>query len=167
MARLRVVVLNPGEFCFTDSAVVIYTLLGSCVSITLWHPKHKIGGMCHYMLPGRGRRGADGSTELDGRYADEALHMFRYEVDRRGTKPWEYEVNMFGGGNQFPNIASSAPLRVSQDNVVVGLRLIKEHGFTLRSRHLGGVGYRRLSFDVSTGAVRLSFGNGASAGTSA
>ncbi|MBL8511280.1 MAG: chemotaxis protein CheD, partial [Betaproteobacteria bacterium] len=47
--------LQPGEFYFGDADTRIRTLLGSCVSITMWHPTRRIGGMCHYMLPTRGR----------------------------------------------------------------------------------------------------------------
>ena len=45
--------LMPGDFVFGNSELKLKTLLGSCVAITLWHPDKKIGGMCHYMLPGR------------------------------------------------------------------------------------------------------------------
>jgi chemotaxis protein CheD len=35
-------------------AFSIRTVLGSCVSITLWHPVKRVGGMCHFLLPTRG-----------------------------------------------------------------------------------------------------------------
>ena len=37
--------LHPGEFYFGDRHTRIRTLLGSCVSIILWHPRLLIGGM--------------------------------------------------------------------------------------------------------------------------
>ncbi len=64
--------LNPGEFFFCESNCQIHTLLGSCIAITLWHPILKIGGMCHFVLPGRrspaGVLRAD--SKLKGRYSD-------------------------------------------------------------------------------------------------
>jgi hypothetical protein len=57
--------LQPGEFYFGDHETRIRTLLGSCVAITMWHPRLRIGGMCHYLLPMH--RGRSGKTELDGR----------------------------------------------------------------------------------------------------
>ena len=70
--------LQPGEFYFGDEKTRIRTLLGSCVAIVLWHPKLRIGGMCHYMLPHspRERHG----QPLDGRYAEDAMHMFMREL---------------------------------------------------------------------------------------
>lgn len=51
VTEISEVVLKPGDFYFGGGATRISTLLGSCVSMTLWHPRRKIGGMCHYMLP--------------------------------------------------------------------------------------------------------------------
>ncbi len=48
---VETVVLRPGDFHFGGGHTRISTLLGSCVSITLWHPRRLIGGMCHYMMP--------------------------------------------------------------------------------------------------------------------
>ena len=61
----REVILQPGELFFGKEDVVVRTVLGSCIAITLWHPEQKQGGMCHYMLPSR----RNPSAKLDGRYA--------------------------------------------------------------------------------------------------
>lgn len=44
----REVYLRPGDFCFGEGRLRITTLLGSCVSVVLWHPTQAHGGMCHY-----------------------------------------------------------------------------------------------------------------------
>lgn len=153
------VMLTPGGFCFAGEGTRIHTLLGSCVSITLWHPWLRVGGMCHYMLPSRRTatrpdgRELDG-RELDGRYADDAVRMFLREIVRNGTQPDQYEVKMFGGGNQFPD-ARGNTLDVPRDNIVAGLWLLEHQGFKLGTRQLGGTGARRLLFDLSTGDVWL------------
>ena len=154
MASVVEVVLNPGEFCFGGADTRIHTLLGSCVSITLWHPRRRIGGMCHYMLPTRRLPAQAG--RLDGRYADHAVRMFLHEIGRQGTRPSEYVARMFGGGNQFPPTQrhGRAP-NVARDNIEAGLALLDLHGFHLAETHLGGRGARRLSFDVATGDVTL------------
>lgn len=154
MASLVEVVLNPGEFCFGGADTRIHTLLGSCVSITLWHPRRQVGGMCHYMLPARRLPGA--LHRLDGRYADHALRMFLDEIGRRGTRPTEYVARMFGGGNQFPPAQrrGRAP-DIARDNIEAGLALLARHRIHLAQTHIGGSGARRLTFDVATGEVAL------------
>ena len=140
MASPGEIFLNPGDFCFTSEE-------------TRLHAGRRLGGMCHYMNPTRGHPSEN--EELDGRYADEAMRMFLRELSRCGTWPQEYEVKMFGGGNQFPDAPTPPALDVSRGNVAAGLRLLREHGFSLTTVHLGGTGYRRLELDVPTGAVQL------------
>lgn len=144
--------LNPGDFRFAGGDVRLHTLLGSCVAITLWHPGRLIGGMCHYLLPGR--HPATAAAGLDGRYADDAVAMFRREVGRHGTRPQDYVVKVFGGADQFPGIAG--PLAgVAGQNARAALDLLGRHGFTVAACEVGGRGSRRLIFELATGHVWL------------
>jgi chemotaxis protein CheD len=145
--------LNPGEVFFGDSETRIRTVLGSCVAITAWHPELKVGGMCHYMLPARGRGKI---TQLDGRYADEAVLLLLKEALRYQTDPYRYEVKLFGGGNMFTNVAMSAAARnlnIADRNVIAGQELLRRHGFATAAEHLGGVGHRNIIFEISNGDV--------------
>ena len=62
--------LMPGELFFGERVSDLHTLLGSCVAVTWWHAKRRIGGMCHYLLPCRQR--APGQPR-DGKFGDEAI----------------------------------------------------------------------------------------------
>ena len=95
--------LQPGDLYCGDHNTRIRTVLGSCVSLTFWHPSLLVGGMCHYMLPSRAQeRRSAAAHGLDGRYADEAIVMLTKEIDAFGVPHREYEVKLFGGGNMFP-----------------------------------------------------------------
>lgn len=155
--------LQPGEFYFGDEGTRIRTLLGSCVSVTLWHPQRHIGGMCHYMLPSRGGVNA---TAPDGRYADEAMRLFLREIATHGTHPPEYEVKLFGGGNMFPrqtakwkkNRPAAGPIpvgyeNISRRNIEAGRALMEQHGFRIKTENVGGNGRRHVIFDVWSGHV--------------
>lgn len=144
--------LQPGEIFFGDRETRIRTILGSCVAITLWHPKRRIGGMCHYMLPAR-RRGKR-VDHLDGRYADEAMLLLLKEILRQGTNPYEYEVKLFGGGNMFaPRVQKQAAVSVADRNIEAGRALLKQHGFNVLVEHLGGRGHRQIIYEVGSGDV--------------
>jgi chemotaxis protein CheD len=157
--------LQPGEIYFGDRNTRIRTVLGSCVAATFWHPRQKIGGMCHYMLgkrPGRQSceeiNGAvDGALDgvLNGKYADEALRLLLREIDSVGGNPREYEVKLFGGGNMFVQRKTGAnrSINVADDNVVAGRELLARYGFAILAEHLGGHGHRQVIFEVSTGDV--------------
>lgn len=156
---LHEVFLNPGEFHFGDRRTRISTLLGSCVSITLWHPRHHIGGMCHYMLTGR-KRPAD--APLDGRYADEAFALFLERVAAAGTRPGEYQAKLFGGANMLNDLAGSK-IDIGRRNIALGRELLAAHHIALLSEHVGGSGRRKLHFDLWSGDVWLAFPQGTNA----
>lgn len=149
------VVLNPGDFYFTRPGhrdTVVKTLLGSCVAITLWHPRFGHGGMCHYVVPQRGRR--EERHALDGRYAEEAVRMFLDAVNRTGTRRCEYEVGLFGGGSQFPS-QRGGTFDVPSQNIRAGRKLLAVAGFSVGAEHVGGTGPRTVELDLSTGTIRL------------
>jgi chemotaxis protein CheD len=147
--------LQPGEFYFGDATTCIRTLLGSCVAITLWHPTRLIGGMCHYMLPGRHKPG----SPLDGKYADEAMQLFLLEAARHDTQLQEYQVKLFGGGNMFPGYrkktASGKPPanNIADNNVAAAHRLLALHRLRLSAEDLGCSGHRNVIFDIRSGHV--------------
>lgn len=158
------VVLQIGDFHFGGGRTRIRTLLGSCVSITLWHPRMKIGGMCHYLLPRRGTTEvALGASE--GNYAEGALQLFMRELRRTRTRPEEYVVKLFGGGSMFkdaggdafadPMESSAAALNVAEQNVKAGHELLAANGFTIAAEQVGGFGSRLLIFEVWSGDVWL------------
>jgi chemotaxis protein CheD len=146
--------LQPGDCYFGDRDTRIRTVLGSCVSMTFWHPQFAVGGMCHYMLPSReGERRSDGGPRPDGRYADEAMALLMKEIDAIGAPHREYQVKLFGGGNMFPETRKSSNAHVGQRNVEVARMLVKKHGFVSMAEHLGGIGHRNIIFDVWNGDV--------------
>ena len=149
-AEILEIYLHPGEFYFGDRDTRIRTLLGSCVAITAWHPARRIGGMCHYLLPTRGKAGADAHG---GRYADEAVELFRREMEAVGTRCCEYEIKLFGGGDQFPEVERSIAKTVAQRNLEAGRALVARNGFKIMKEDLGGTGYRNLVFDIWSGDV--------------
>lgn len=155
--------LQPGDFYFGDVNTRIRSILGSCVSITMWHPTRLIGGMCHYLLPSRPKVSA---AALDGHYADEAMKMFLQEIKAAKTHPSEYRVKVFGGGNMFQHLkkekldkptAGSADKQFNMDvsgrNVQVARSLITAHGFKIEAEDMGGNGHRQLIFDIWSGDV--------------
>lgn len=156
---LHEVFLNPGEFHFGGGNTRISTLLGSCVSITLWHPRRHIGGMCHYMLTGRTR---PAGAPLDGRYADEAFALFLEHVAAAGTRPAEYQAKLFGGASMLNDLAGRN-IDIGRRNIALAQGLLAAHHIALMSEHVGGSGRRKLHFDLWTGDVWLAFPQGTNA----
>jgi chemotaxis protein CheD len=142
--------LHPGEYCVVDARYRIRTLLGSCVSITLWHPARRIGAMSHCLLSSRGAAATD---ELDGRYADEALSLMLRDLALQHVMPSDCQAKLFGGGNMFPHYTNGAAHNIGQLNGDGARLLLRSHGIPVVSESLFGIGHRRIIFDVATGDV--------------
>lgn len=145
--------LQPGEWYFGDECTRIRTVLGSCVSVVFWHPERLIGGMCHFVLPSRGEARARG---LDGRYGDEAFDLMLREIRAARTRPEDYRVRLFGGGNMFPELLGGrgGPL-IGQKNVVLAHELVRAHCLRCVGAHVEGNGHRHLLFDIWSGRVTM------------
>ena len=146
----RTVFLHPGEFYFGGGNPRIATLLGSCVSITVWHPRLAVGGMCHYMLPNRQRP----NGPLCGRYGDEAMEWLLARIRETGSRPAEYQAKLFGGGNMFEN-AMGGVMDIGRRNIEIGRDLLAQAGMALIAEHVGGNAHRKLVFELWSGDVWL------------
>lgn len=138
--------LLPGEYFVGGAGHRIRTLLGSCVSITLWHPVRKIGTMSHFLLSSRN---PDKSEALNSRYGEEALELMLSELRAIGVDPTECQAKIFGGGQMFPGTSQG----IGRQNGEVALRLLRAHGITVVSESLYGVGHRSVIFDIASGNV--------------
>lgn len=142
--------LGPGDFWFGKAPAHLHTILGSCIAITVWHPRLRIGGMCHYLLPNAEVRKPEG---LQARTAGEAMALFLQAIRRHGTSPQDYQVKLFGGASLLLNPQGRAPQSssVSVQNIMAAYQLLKLYGFSVMKESVGGSGSRRLVFDLSSG----------------
>ena len=160
--NIETVVLRPGDFHFGRGNTRISTLLGSCVSLTLWHARMRIGGMCHYMMAERDHRTEPAGQKPDGRYATEAFELFLQHMEKAGTRPSEYQAKLFGGANMFGQKAEGK-LDIGARNIEVAHQFLASQHIALLAEHIGGSGRRKLHFDVWNGNVWLAFPDGAGA----
>jgi chemotaxis protein CheD len=144
------VVLQPGEHFVGDARHRIRTLLGSCVSITLWHPLQRVGAMSHFLLPSRAAASGSG---LDGRYGEEVMWIMLQELASVNVKPAECVGKIFGGGNMFPGQTRLDARNVGIKNGEAARALLQSQQIPIVSESLFGVGHRQIIFDISNGDV--------------
>ena len=153
-SEIKKVFLKPGEFYWGNNHTEISTLLGSCVSFCFWNRLLKIGGMCHFMLPTRGKNIP--ASGLEGKYGDEAMLLFLKEIELSNSRISDYEVKLFGGANMFAggNDVNSVPAR----NIEMAYELTRKYNLPLISENTGGDKYRKLKFEIFTGNAWLKLG---------
>src|SRR5690242_8393355 len=84
--------LLPGQLHASVEPCQIKTILGSCVSICLWEPRLRTGGMNHFLLPGL-REGAYPSL----RFGDVATGTLIEQLREFGCRPATLKAKIFGG----------------------------------------------------------------------
>ena len=146
------VFLGPGEYHVARAGIRIRTVLGSCVSITLWSPARRIGAMSHFLLS---ERVAGAPAELDGRYAEEATELMLRDLAREGVTPQQCQAKLFGGGNMFPQHIIPGSSNIGFKNGEAARALMLQHSIPIVSESLFGIGYREVIFDIATGDVWL------------
>ncbi|MFP5393529.1 MAG: chemotaxis protein CheD, partial [Gammaproteobacteria bacterium] len=119
--------LQPGEYFAGDRGFRVRTLLGSCVSITLWHPRLRVGAMSHFLLPAR-----PGGARPDGRYGDDALLLMLNELRAHGVAARDCEAKVFGGGDMFPARLREGP-SIGQRNGAAARALLAASGIAVVS----------------------------------
>jgi chemotaxis protein CheD len=141
--------LLAGQLCFGPGPRRIHTLLGSCVALALWNPRHRIGGMCHFMLPSRIHQPGQ---PLDARFGEEAVHLLVEAIRATGTKPADYETHLYGGADTLPG-THGVKFNIGERNIEMGWTLIEHHGFPLVNVDVGDHMPRKVALDLHTGDV--------------
>lgn len=150
------VTLHPGDLLFyrPDGRRTgkLKTLLGSCVSVVLWHPKIGFAGMSHGVLPSRPRK--TDTHSRDSRYCDDAVAQLAREIEFVGALPKHFHAYVIGGGqsatSQLPESKS-----IGSRNVDITLTELRRRAFVITGTHVGGSGYRRVELDLGTGFVQV------------
>lgn len=124
----------------------VSTVLGSCVSVCLWDPATRMGGMNHYLLPlwnGDGLR--------TPKYGNIAIPMLVEKLLQAGCARGNLQAKVFGGASVLEG--SSALLNVGERNIHFAEGALEEARIPVIGKDIGGTSGRKLLFVTSTGDV--------------
>jgi chemotaxis protein CheD len=145
--------LYPGEYYFATNPTLIYTVLGSCVSVVLFDEILKYGAMCHAVLDTNYDRNSSGNSF---RYMDCVLdEMIRRFAEHRIPMK-RLVAKIFGGACLVTKQnASSSYIGPGHRNICMAKKILHEHGFKVAAEDLGGTQGRKIYFYSHTGDVFL------------
>lgn len=138
--------LYPGALFARNGQCVITTVLGSCVSICLWDPILKVGGMNHYMLPLWNGEGLPSP-----KYGNIAIPMLIEKMLSLGCRKDGLVAKYFGGGHVLEN--QNDFLNVGERNIILAKDILKTEDIRIASQDVGGTTGRKIVFHTSSGAV--------------
>ncbi|MYM97330.1 chemotaxis protein CheD [Rugamonas sp. FT81W] len=147
-SKLIDIFLMPGDYFVGDEQFRVRTLLGSCVSVTLWHPALRIGAMSHFLLPGSGRRK---SHDKPGMYGADAMDLLISGMLRRGVPLAQCQGKIFGGAAMFPRNIKVRDIGLQNGDYARSL--LQQQGIRVVSESLFGEGHRQLIFTIRSGEV--------------
>jgi len=153
----RSLTLLPGALSFVPAGWRLQTLLGSCVSVVVWQPRLRLGGMCHFLLPERvGHRRAG----PDGRFAPDALAMLEQQMHASGLDTWHFVAHVAGGAHCLARRTGQddATLDIGRRNTEAALQWCRHMGMPVLQVAVGGRTSRQVDFDTSSGEVRIRAG---------
>ena len=147
--------LAPGELLITREPQWIYTLLGSCVAVTMYSPRFQIAAICHGMLPRPGRYAAAHACETDPfKYLSCVIPVMTERFRFLGLTPREIEVKMFGGANVIRLGGAPHDERwIGTANIAAARQLLQAGGFALKAERVGGGRGCKIFFNTATGEV--------------
>ncbi len=124
--------LMPGQYKISRDPCLITTVLGSCVSVCLFHPRHNFGGMNHYMLPENKGSGLDGGKY--GRYANNVL--FQFFVDNLGSL--KGVVGMIFGGANVLHFDNHIGATIGDQNIAQAREMLRGRNVPVIREQVGG-----------------------------
>lgn len=140
----------PGEYFVSQESMIVYTVLGSCISVCIRDPLVGIGGMNHFMLPAPSGDGRSDSWGESARYGSYAMELLINEILKHGGQRSRLEVKLFGGGKIYDNGRD-----VGANNVVWVLDYLEREGFRPITTDLGGIYPRKVYYFTESGRVLL------------
>lgn len=148
---LPTIYLKPGTLYLAERPAVVKTVLGSCISVTIFSPRLSIGGICHAMMPA----GRNGDSEEDFRYVDSSLKRMLRWLDARGVRRWETETKLFGGASFWEVSGKRGGGNIGQMNVEKAREILQAEQLSPVLSDIGGRSGRKLFYVTHTGEVFL------------
>lgn len=140
----------PGEYFVSRTPMIVYTVLGSCVSACIRDPVAGVGGMNHFMLPAPNGDGRFDSWGESARYGSFAMELLINEILKRGGLKSRLEVKVFGGGKIYDGMVN-----VGADNAAWALDYLEREGLRPITADLGDIYPRKVYYFTESGRVLL------------
>jgi chemotaxis protein CheD len=143
--------LLPTEYYVGTGNIVLTTVLGSCVSACIYDETAGIGGMNHFMLPGKGE-GAVATAGADTRYGTHAMQVLMEQLLKAGARRERLVAKVFGGGAVLPGMTQ---MNIGQRNADFVLEHLAAERVAVVAQDLGGTLARRICCFPGSGRVAV------------
>ena len=126
-----------------DTEMVVSTILGSCISICLWDPVARVGGMNHLLLPNAKQDNESltaGALDMD---------ILINKMMPLGAERPRLRAKLFGGSSML-----NGRTDIGMRNAEFGRHYLANEGIPCDAEDVGGTKARRLKYWPATGVAK-------------
>lgn len=150
MKKDEALVVKTGEYKIsTNPGCLIAMGLGSCVVVTIYCEKEKIGGMIHFLLP------ENPDSRKTAKYADSGIKELVNKLSVRGVEKTTLKAKIIGGAVMFKKLLDEGKEPIGNRNVRKARNVLKVMGISIEGEDVGGNHGRSVEFDLSDGEVKV------------
>lgn len=164
--HLPMLFLKQNEMSILSKPMLVSTILGSCVAVTLFSPRLGVAAISHSYLPHcRTRKYVDNIRDLlcerclhcpeAFKYVDCAVSMMVEAFTRFGVTPGETQVQLFGGAKMIDRRPQAVNIPIGTQNSDTAQKVIADQGLRIAVQDIGGATGRKIYFDTQTGHVSM------------
>jgi len=151
-AAQNIIDVNTGEVnAAVEKGILRSVGIGSCVIVTAYNLRGKIGGMAHIMLPGSAPQQSLEKTK----YAFDGIEQLLNQMFEAGADTDEIEVCLVGAGN----VLQKSDDTICDANIKSVTGILEEKNIPVTVSALGGTKRKSVFLDVATGCVSCAEGD--------
>ncbi|MCX8069020.1 MAG: chemotaxis protein CheD [Thermodesulfovibrionales bacterium] len=140
--------LYPGELFAKKDPYLVTTILGSCISVCLYDPILRIGGINHYMLALW-----NGEGLATPRYGNIAIAKLINKMLELGASKDRLRAKVFGGAAVLQG--SGGLMGVGERNIIIAEDMLADEGIPIVAKDVGGTLGRKIIFNTETSEILL------------
>lgn len=144
----KVKLIYAGDYYASDVDEVIGTLLGSCISLCLYDEEKGIGGMNHFMLPGK-MTSVDIHSPDSAKYGISAIQKLIEQMVEKGATRKNLRAKLFGGGAVLD--IEEKTTAIPDNNIRLARLLMEVEDIPIVEEDTGGKYIRKVYLDVKSG----------------
>jgi chemotaxis protein CheD len=149
MEGLKEITVGMADLKTAKEGEVLSTVLGSCVGVCLYSPRHKAGGLLHLMMASAGAQALNPACKK-AKYADTGVpELIRSLKVAYGINSTDLVAKMFGGAKVLQGVERN----IGGENSAAVKTILQEYGIPVKALKLGGEKGYRIKFAMDTGKV--------------
>ena len=135
-----------------EKGIIITSGLGSCIGVTLYDDKIKVGGMAHVMLPEFPENKKQGNP---AKYADTALEILLEKLSENNVNRRRLKAKMAGGAQMFDFSSSNDKMRIGARNIEAVQQELDKYNIPLVGKEVGEDYGRTMELHLDSGDVLI------------